>query len=92
MDGFVQQFGRAGRDGGVAMAILLFYVIKQCRKLDEDMKTYVLNEKTCRREIILSAYKSKPSPNRIPHMFCDICAIKCACKSCDCSGCCAPIL
>uniref|UniRef100_K1QIZ9 Scavenger receptor class F member 2 n=1 Tax=Magallana gigas TaxID=29159 RepID=K1QIZ9_MAGGI len=24
MDGFVQQFGRAGRDGGVAMALLLF--------------------------------------------------------------------
>lgn len=65
MDGFVQQFGRAGRDGGVAMAILLFNG-KQCRKLDEDMKTYVLNEETCRREIILSAYKSNPSPKRIP--------------------------
>ena len=30
MDGFVQEFGRAGRDGGVAMAILLFNG-KQCR-------------------------------------------------------------
>ena len=84
MDGFVQQFGRAGRDEGVAMAILLFNG-KQCRKLDEEMKIYVLNEETCRREIILSAYKSKPSPSRIPHMCCDICAIKCACKSSDCS-------
>ena len=37
MDGFVQQFGRAGRDEGVAMAVLLFNG-KQCRKLDEEMK------------------------------------------------------
>nr|XP_034333442.1 ATP-dependent DNA helicase hus2/rqh1-like [Crassostrea gigas] len=85
MDGFVQQFGRAGRDGGVAMALLLFNG-KQCRKLDEDMKTYTQNKETCRRDIILSAYKSKSDPKRLRHMCCDICDVQCDCNSTDCSN------
>ncbi|XP_052678559.1 uncharacterized protein LOC128159483 [Crassostrea angulata] len=85
MDGFVQQFGRAGRDGGVAMALLLFNG-KQCRNLDEDMKTYTQNKETCRRDIILSAYKSKSDPKRLRHMCCDICDVQYDCNSTDCSN------
>lgn len=85
MDGFVQQFGRAGRDGGFAMALLLFNG-KQCRKLDDDMKTYVTNKEICRRDVILSAYKSNSNPDRVKHLCCDLCDITCKCNGSDCSN------
>ena len=58
MDSFVQEFGRAGRDGKTSMALLLFHG-KQCENLDNDMKTYVTNTDQCRRKCLLSAYNSK---------------------------------
>ena len=39
MDTFVQQFGRAGRDGGQATSLLL-YISKQCRKLGSDIPNF----------------------------------------------------
>lgn len=82
INGFVQQFGRAGRDEELAMALLLFNG-KQCRKLDEDMKTYPQNKETCCRDIILSAYKSKSDPKRLRLMCCNICNVRCVCNSTD---------
>ena len=47
MDSFVQQLGRAGRDGSqTAMALLLFNS-RHCRNLDDDMKKYISNEDSC---------------------------------------------
>ena len=52
MDSFVQQFGRCGRDGTQAMAMLIFSKA-QCRGLDREMKDYVNNKTMCRRQLIL---------------------------------------
>ena len=82
MDSFVQEFGRAGRDGKTSMALLLFHG-KQCKNLDSDMKTYVTNTDQCRRECLLSAYNSKPT-SCIKHLCCDVCD-----KSCDCNNNCS---
>lgn len=84
MDTFVQQFGRAGRDGSMAMAILL-YNGRQCKDLDSDMKEYVTNTEECRRKSVLSAYNAKPREERIKHLCCDICSISCNCASENCS-------
>ncbi|XP_052778119.1 ATP-dependent DNA helicase RecQ-like [Mya arenaria] len=40
MDSFVQQYGRAGRDGSFATGLLI-YNAKQCKKNDMDMKNYL---------------------------------------------------
>ena len=51
MDSFVQQLGIAGRDGSqTAMALLLFNS-RHCRNLDDDMKKYISNEDSCRRQV-----------------------------------------
>lgn len=47
------------------------------------MKLYVNNETICRRENILSSYKSKPIGNRDMHMFCDVCDKKCQVVDCE---------
>ena len=60
MDSFVQQFGRCGRDGSQAVALLL-YNNKQCKKLDDDMKSYVANDSICRRKLLLSSYVRDPA-------------------------------
>ena len=84
MDTFVQQFGRAGRDGSNAMAILL-YNGGQCKNLDSDMKEYVRNTEECRRKSVLSAYNAKPCEERIKHLCCEICSACCNCESDSCS-------
>lgn len=80
MDSFVQQLGRAGRDGSqTAMALLLFHS-RQCRKLDDDMKRYISNKDSCRRQILLSAYNCNPPLDRVKHLCCDICTSTCSCE------------
>lgn len=59
MDSFVQQYGRAGKDGGYSV-FMLIYTKWDVKLIDSDMKLYIENETSCRREIILSCYKSKP--------------------------------
>jgi ATP-dependent DNA helicase RecQ len=80
MDSFVQQFGRSGRDGSQAMSLLL-YSSKQCKKLDEDMTSYISTD-TCRRKLLLSSYNAEP-PKLCKHMCCDICTKTCSCEDCS---------
>lgn len=81
MDSFIQQFGRAGRDGTQATALLL-YNPRQCRNLDPEMTEYINNTSTCRRKILLSFYNAN-CPSIVRHACCDICAVNCPCAS-DC--------
>lgn len=85
MDSFVQQFGRAGRDGRQASALLMFNG-KQCRKIDADMKSYISNTSECRRAVILKAYNSKPSTDLYKHLCCDLCTKICECNNTDCAS------
>lgn len=78
MDSFVQQIGRAGRDGKQAMALVI-YNRMQCKGIDEDMKMYIENISKCRREILLSVC------DNFKHLCCDICTQICTCKSSICS-------
>jgi ATP-dependent DNA helicase RecQ len=82
MDSFVQQVGRCGRDGTQAMAMLIFNKA-QCRGLDSEMKDYVNNKSSCRRQLILKTYNAK-SPELKKHLCCDICESYCDCKSDQC--------
>lgn len=41
-------------------------------------------KKTCVRDMIPSAYKSKSGPKRLRHLFCDICDVGYGCNNTDC--------
>lgn len=46
MDTFVQQYDRAGRDGGYGMSLLI-YTKRDVKNMDDDMKLYVNNKRNC---------------------------------------------
>ena len=79
LDTFVQQMGRAGRDGSFSEEILLVKKNKKLfKKIDQDIVRLVSSENECRRQIISSAYLTS-SDDGDNHLCCDVCAKKCNC-------------
>lgn len=88
LDDYLQESGRAGRDGAQSYAVLMNYSGSSGRfQTAENMKQYVKNEVLCRRELILEPFGYTPShdPNRPLHRCCDICATHCLCGGDVCS-------
>ena len=79
VESYIQETGRAGRDGTHSNAFL-FYSSLLLRHVDNDIKSHV-KKKSCRREFLLSFFEPvrsviKPSHR---HLCCDNCALKCEC-------------
>ena len=85
LDGFIQQIGRAGRNGTQSYHVLI-YNSRHLRKVDSDMLEYVKNIDVCRRQQLLSAYDSVPKKNFSKHLCCDLCAKQCKCNDDDCKS------
>ncbi|XP_062589124.1 ATP-dependent DNA helicase RecQ-like [Saccostrea cucullata] len=85
LDGFMQQLGRAGRDGTQSYE-LLFYSSRHLRKLDIDMLDYVKNIEMCRRKKLLESYNSVPSADLVKHLCCDVCDKQCDCNEENCKS------
>ena len=79
LESYVQEMGRAGRDGAYSEAALLFHG-RQLRKCKPEMLEYT-KSKSCRRRQILDFFKVTSQGRRIEkkHLCCDVCAQDCAC-------------
>lgn len=83
-EAYVQESGRAGRDGQRCLAIIL----KTARDLDkrrtsEQMIEYCRNESTCRRAILYRDFEACQFPSQGSCMCCDVCKALCMCGECD---------
>nr|XP_002739720.2 PREDICTED: ATP-dependent DNA helicase Q-like SIM-like [Saccoglossus kowalevskii] len=80
LDTFIQQLGRAGRDGSQSLHILI-YSKQQLRNVDPDMLVYVRNSEKCRRTVLCGFYSDVPTLYTKPlHLCCDECIALCDCE------------
>eukprot|EP00112_Aurelia_sp_Birch-Aquarium-sp1_P022494 Seg6359.2 transcript_id=Seg6359.2/GoldUCD/mRNA.D3Y31 product="ATP-dependent DNA helicase RecQ" protein_id=Seg6359.2/GoldUCD/D3Y31 len=80
IDDYVQENGRAGRDGQPSNAVLIRH--PRCtsgRKLKNKMKFYLNNTNVCRRKVILKCFGCNVDSSVVKHNCCDICSTTCLC-------------
>ena len=86
VESYVQESGRAGRDGQVACATLFF--IKHLILIPEEsaikgMIDYCRNKDCCRRSLLFSHFEDVPPKHKPQGCFCcDVCALFYQCDSC----------
>ena len=78
----MQETGRAGRDGAPALALLLK---NKCpRPIEQNMKDYMNNTNTCRRDILFKNFDSYSHVDMgVACLCCDICLKSCTCNMCS---------
>lgn len=79
---YVQATGRAGRDGQVSYAVMLFNKGLK-RHVDESMVKYCENNNICRRKALFNDFDTYTcAPQTQGCMCCDLCSITCVCGNC----------
>ncbi|XP_021373049.1 uncharacterized protein LOC110463036 [Mizuhopecten yessoensis] len=80
MDTFVQQMGRAGRDGEYSKQLILYKMHKgHLSRVEGDLVKLVKDDATCRRKTLCDSYVTVHEPVIPKHKCCDVCE-----KQCDC--------
>ena len=82
MDTFVQQMGRAGRDGQFSQELIIFKPHKgHLSKVENDLIKLAKDSETCRHQILCSAYLTEKSAINPLHNCCDVCEVLCDCDT-----------
>ena len=81
---FVQETGRAGRDGNPAQAIMYINksdIAQNVQHLTDGMRDYCTTLH-CRRFVLMKHLNSTYTPHTILHNCCDNCGKRCKCSDC----------
>ena len=83
---YVQESGRAGRDGISSSSVLIHYPGSTGKaKCDKEMKDFLKEESSCRRELVLKHFASRKGEWTLPkHKCCDKCTCNCKCDGDSC--------
>ena len=83
IESYIQETGRAGRDGVQSIAVLLLIKGESRQHIDTNMKKYIANTTICRRAVLFSNFEGDISAAESPCMCCDICGKCCTCGLCE---------
>ena len=78
---YLQESGRAGRDGGPAQAILVRHT-HDSKFASKQMLEYIKNTSQCRRSMFLRDFPGCTEVSGKSCMCCDVCASLCTCDQC----------
>ena len=82
IESYIQECGRAGREGHPSSALL--YVKKSdLKSISKDMKQYCMQQEYCRRKLLCSYFDSSTAAIE-GCACCDVCARMCMCTDCRC--------
>ena len=92
IESYMQESGRAGRDGSVACATLLCNGSDfDKRRVSKEMIAYCRNKIKCRRSVLFANFDCTTALPGSGHMnptgclCCDVCAMSCQCSDCKCN-------
>lgn len=80
VEAYVQEIGRAGRDGADSFAIL---INKKNRHSSKAVKDYTKNTDRCRRLILYGYFVKYDDNDYVKCKCCDICTLSCKCEICN---------
>ncbi len=81
VDDYLQEAGRAGRDGIPSNAILYCYPGCTIGHVRPAMKKYITNTDTCRRSLLLQSFVEDHRISLNRHSCCDVCVKNCPCAT-----------
>ncbi|XP_052087859.1 putative ATP-dependent DNA helicase Q1 [Mytilus californianus] len=82
---YIQEIGRAGRDGKSSTAILYYNksdISQAVPGMTDGMRDYC-NSKTCRRAYLCEHFGCEFSEMNFKHECCDLCEMECTCNQCS---------
>ena len=76
---YIQETGRAGRNGSLSYATLL--ITKGWKRfVDDNMTKYIENDSQCRRKLLFNDVEDRLTHPITPCLCCDICKKNCVVK------------